>query len=569
MTDKSRNISQPQDWKLIVERDVKIPMRDGAILYADVLRPDTGGEKVPAIMNIGPYQKDRLWIPPADLEEAANPYLAWETGNPMYWCPRGYALVRVDARGSGKSPGQSDPSSHAEAVDFYDAIEWIAKRDWCSGKIGTLGVSYHANCQWRVAKLQPPSLKAIIPWEGRADLYRDQTFHGGIYAMGFFANWVATNMAHHIMGRARSYNPGAFNNNMVWNWVNQNLDSEFWHLRSADWSKTTVPLYSVGNWTGMGLHLRGNIEGFVNAASKHKKLRIHSGTHFHPFHSEEGRLDQLRFFDYWLKGKDTGIMDEPPVKLMIRTGGGNASTYDFRFENEWPLARTQWRRMYLKANAKEQSKSGASEGELMSASQREAGSCTYSASPPSHAGVSSSAPSNAAGSVERTGISFVTAPLSEDTEVTGPIVLVLWISSTSEDADIFATIRNIGPDGKDVWEEGQQGHTDYVPVAKGWLRASHRKLDPEKSLPYRPYHAHDERQWLAPGEIVECHVEIWPTSMVFRKGHRIRLDVQPRDGVGSSVYRHYHADYNIAAMNTVHAGGDRSSYLLLPVIPAA
>ena len=569
MMDKTKNVSQPQDYKLIVEKDVKIPMRDGAILYADVLRPDTGGERVPAIMNIGPYQKDRLWIPPADLEEDANAYLAWETGNPMYWCPRGYALVRVDSRGSGKSPGQSDPSSYAEAVDFYDAIEWIAKRDWCSGNIGTLGVSYHANCQWRVAKLQPPSLKAIIPWEGRADLYRDQTFHGGIYAMGFFANWVATNMAHHIMGRARSYNPGAFNNNMVWNWVNQNLDSEFWRMRSADWSKTTVPLYSVGNWTGMGLHLRGNIEGFVNAPSKNKKLRIHSGTHFHPFHSEEGRLDQLRFFDQWLKGKDTGIMDEPPVKLMIRTGGGNASTYRFRFENEWPLARTQWTKMYLKVNAKEQNASGEPEGELTDALSRESGGATYSASPPSHAGVSSSAPSNAAGSVERTGISFVSAPLSQDTEITGPVVLVLWVSSTSEDVDIFATIRNIGPDGKDVWEEGQQGHTDYVPVAKGWLRASHRKLDDQKSLPYRPYHVHDERQWLSPGEIVECHVEIWPTCMVFGKGHRIRLDVQPRDGVGSSVYRHYHADYNIGAMNTVHAGGDKASYLLLPLIPAA
>jgi putative CocE/NonD family hydrolase len=568
MTTRIRNVSQPKDYKLIVEKDVKIEMRDGAILYADVLRPDTGGERVPAIMNIGPYQKDRLWIPPEDLEEKANPYLAWETGNPMYWCPRGYALVRVDARGSGKSPGASDPSSYAEAVDFHDAIEWIAKRDWCSGNIGTLGVSYHANCQWRVAKLQPPSLKAMIPWEGRADLYRDQTFHGGIYAMGFFANWVATNMAHHIMGKARTYNPGAFNNNMVWNWVTQNLDSEFWHMRSADWSRTTVPFFSVGNWTGMGLHLRGNIEGFVNAASKHKKLRVHSGTHFHPFHSEEGRLDQLRFFDYWLKSQDTGIMDEPPVKLMIRTGGGNASTYKFRFENEWPLARTRWTKMHLKINASRQNKSGEPEGELSWSDTKEAASCTYAASPPSHAGVSSSAPSNTMGSIDRTGISFISPPLTEDTEITGPIVLALWVSSTSEDADLFATIRNIGPDGKDVWEEGQQGHTDSVPVAKGWLRASHRKLDPKKSLPYRPYHAHDEREWLTPGEPVECHIEIWPTCMVFKKGHRIRLDVQSRDGVGASVYRHYHADYNIGAENTVHAGGDKAAYLVLPVIPA-
>ena len=162
--------SQPRDSKLIVEKDVVVPLRDGAILYADVYRPDGGTERFPAIMNIGPYQKDKLWIPPDDLEEKANPYLAWETANPMWWCPRGYACVRVDARGSGKSPGRSDPSSYQEAVDFYDAIEWIAKRDWCSGNIGTLGISYHANCQWRVANLQPPSLKAIIPWEGRDDL---------------------------------------------------------------------------------------------------------------------------------------------------------------------------------------------------------------------------------------------------------------------------------------------------------------------------------------------------------------------------------------------------------------
>src|SRR5690606_10252398 len=156
----------------------------------------------------------------------------------------------------------------------------------------------------------------------------------------------------------------------------------------------------------------------------------------------------------------------------------------------------------------------------------------------------SSSPAQTFGMIGRAGISFDTPPLPEDTEVTGPIKLVVWVSSTSEDMDIYATIRNIGPDGKDVWEGGQQGW-DAVPVAKGWLRVSHRKLDPERSLPYRPYHVHNERQWLSPDDVVECHVEIWPTSMVFKKGHRVRLDIQPRDGVGSSVYRHYSADYNI------------------------
>ena len=106
-----------------------------------------------------------------------------------------------------------------------------------------------------------------------------------------------------------------------------------------------------------------------------------------------------------------------------------------------------------------------------------------------------------------------------------------------------------------------------MPLTKGCLRASHRKLDPKRSLPYRPYHAHDERQWLEPGVPVECQVEIWPTSMVFRKGHRIRIDIQPRDGIGSNFYGHYHADYNLGAENTIHSGGARLSWLLLPIIP--
>jgi predicted acyl esterase len=140
------------------------------------------------------------------------------------------------------------------------------------------------------------------------------------------------------------------------------------------------------------------------------------------------------------------------------------------------------------------------------------------------------------------------------------------VASTTEDMDIFATIRNIDADGEDVFELGQQSQP--VPVAKGWLRASQRKLDPALSLPYRPYHVHDERQWLKPGVPVRVEVEIWATSMVFRKGHRIRLDIQPRDGIGSAPYTHYSADYNTGT-NTVFAGGSRASYLLLPVVPAA
>ncbi|MBI2296817.1 MAG: CocE/NonD family hydrolase [Betaproteobacteria bacterium] len=565
MADKSANVSKPRDYKLIVEKDVRIPMRDGTILYADVFRPDGGAERFPAIMNISVYQKDKLWIPPDDLEEKPNPYMAWETVNPMWWCPRGYACVRVDARGAGKSPGQSEPSSYQEAVDFYDAIEWIAKRPWCSGSIGTLGISYHASSQWRVAGLQPPSLKAIMPWEGRADQYRDQAYHGGIFAAGFISNWHTTATAHHLLGRTRSYNPDAFNNNLLWHYMRNDLDSEFWRQCSARWDKITVPTWSVGNWGGFSLHLRGNTEGYLNAAAKHKKLRVHTGTHFHPFHSEEGRMDQLRWFDYWLKGIGTGILDEPPVKLEIRTGGSQ-KPYPFRFENEWPLARTQWTRMYLKIEREPSSDEHAVEGRLVSALPTAAGKLTYSAGGATRAGVASaSSLATTHGGSGRTGVSFESAPMAEATEITGPLMLNLWVSSTSEDMDIFVTLRNIGPDGSDVWEVGQHGQP--IPVTKGTLRASHRKLDSERSLPYRPYHAHNERWWLAPNEPVECQVEIWPTCMVFKKGHKLRLDIQPRDGVGSAPYTHYHADYNAGAENTIHSGGDKASYLLLPVIP--
>src|SRR5262249_13762348 len=194
------------------------------------------------------------------------------------------------------------------------------------------------------------------------------------------------------------------------------------------------------------------------------------------------------------------------------------------------------------------------------------GSRTYFASGLSKVGsASASSTQLAAGAMQAgIGISLDTPPLPQDLEVTGPVMAKLWGSSSTEDMDLFLTIRNIDPDGNDVWEVGQQGQ--QVPVAKGWLRVSHRELDPDLSLPYRPYHRHQRRLPLTPGEVVEVQVEIWPTSMLFRRGHRIRLDIQPRDGVGSVYYTHYHADYNTGS-NTIHAGGDRESYLLLPVIP--
>ena len=322
-------------------------------------------------------------------------------------------------------------------------------------------------------------------------------------------------------------------------------------------------MYSVGNWTGFGLHLRGNTEAFMRAASKHKKLRIHTGSHVHPFYREEARQDQMRFFDYWLKGIDNGVMNEPPIKLAIRHG---ADKVEWRTEHEWPLARTQWTKLYFDLAPPAEGAAGNS-ARLVEENPNEVSSRTYAASSLGSMGSTSAASSQVMGGGIKPGmgIALETPPLAQDLEVTGPLAATFWVSSSSEDMDLFLTLRNFDADGNEVLETGQQGTP--VPVAKGWLRVSHRELDPELTLPYRPYHKHQRRLFLKPGEIVKVDVEIWPTSMVFKKGNRIRLDLQPRDGVGSQGYLHYHADHNTGT-NTLYAGGERKSYLLLPVIPA-
>ena len=457
--------------------------------------------------------------------------------------PRDYAVVRVDQRGSGSSPGFLDCFSETQNEDYYDVIEWAAAAPWSSGKIGLLGVSYYAMSQWQVASLRPPHLAAIVPWEGAADIYRDFFRQGGILNNGFIDMWwpnfpLKTQHGAEKAGRTLSDEERAANRvDLRSSGREHHLDDEYYRRALRDLSTIEVPLLSVANWGGFILHLRGNVEGFVGAGSRHKWLRVHVGNHFEPFHTLESRHVQARFLDYWLKGADNGLLTDPPMRLAIRDGSG----FSWRDEQEWPLAWTRWTRLYLDAT----------------------GRTLAEEAPGAGAEVSYEAPDG--------GISFSTAPLSEDTEITGPLALRLWVSSTAPDMDLFVTLRNVGPDGEDVWGIGSGG--EPVAVAKGWLRASHRKLDEEKSLPYRPYHTHDREELLRPGQVVPVDVEIWPTSMVFEAGHRLVLDVDAHDGIGSG--RGLHDDPGdrspgrFGGQNTLHTGGDRASFLLAPIIPPA
>ena len=501
-------------------------------MCADVFRPDAA-EKFPVIITLGPYPKDihfKEWHKERTFENLPEdgPYMHWETVNPEWWVPQGYAVIRVDARGTGKSPGTPSLLTMSEAEDFYDAVEWAGTQAWSNGRVAVMGISYFAMNSWRVAALNPPHLSAIVAWEGAFDLYRDVSRHGGILSNTFTRLWSA-----HTSGQAQD--------TAAEEDARQRAERELYHegfaRNNPDLADIKVPLLSAGNWGGVGLHLRGNVEGYLGAGSEHKFLRIHYGDHVIPFYSLEGRLEQKRFLEQWLKGIDTGILREPPVKLAIRHGGND---YRWRYENEWPIARTLWSEYYLDAVNKT----------LSTGKPGKKAEVSYHAEP----------------DADTVSATFSTEPFGHETEVTGPMKLRLWVSSSVDDADLFVILHHLSAGGEEILYTGQMGHE--TAAAYGWLRVSHRKLDTERSTPYRPFHSHDELQLVKPGEVIPVEIEIWPGSMVFRRGHRLVLEVASRDDPRIFPFTHTDTQDRIqSGMNSIHTGGDFDSHLLLPVIP--
>jgi len=567
-----------------IDWDMPIEMDDGVVLRSDVFRPVEEGH-YPVIMNYGVYGK---WIAfqddrpepwqrmieghPDVAAGSTNKYQHWEVVDPEKWVPDGYVCVRIDSRGAGRSPGYFEPFSPRETKDLYDCIEWAARQSWSNGKIGLNGISYYAMNQWQVACLQPPHLAAICAWEGAADYYRDFGHHGGIFCT-YIANWYqnrSTTKQHGLGERG-------YKSRMTGEWISgpetlseealkanrcdlskdvfdHKLFDEYWRARIPDWSKVTVPLLSAANWGGQGIHPRGNFEGFVRAASQQKWLEVHGLEHWTHFYTDYGVKLQKRFFGHFLKGENTGWDKQPRVQLQVRHP---EEQFVERHEQEWPLARTQWTKFYLKPEDQSLNrKPPVSEGAV-----------TYEGF--------------------GDGVTFLTPPLAEETEITGPLAAKLFVSSESEDADLFLIVRVFSPN---LSELTFQGALDpRTPIAQGWLRASHRKLDPDLTLPYRPYHAHDEKQALTPGTVYELDVEIWPTSIVVPVGYRVGLTVRGKDyshpaGAGAGLADMYakftgvgpfrHDDSRDRPADifgrkvTLHMGRDRQAYVLLPVIPS-
>jgi len=566
-----------------IDWDVPIRMDDGLVLRCDVFRPVKEG-RYPVILSYGPYAKglafqdgypsawQRMVAEHPDVAYgSSNRYQNWEVVDPEKWVSEGYACVRVDSRGCGRSPGFVDHFSPRETRDFHDCIEWAGVQPWSSGKVGLNGISYYGINQWHVASLQPPHLAAMCIWEGAADWYRDMTHHGGILST-FWANWydMQVKTVQYGLGqrgpRSRvtgdlvcgdetlsdkdlQKNRSDFGDDIL----AHPLDDDYHKARSPAWEKVTVPFLSTANWGGQGLHPRGNFEGFVRAASKEKWLEAHGIEHWTHFYTDYGVALQKRFFAYYLKGENNGWDRQPRVQLQVR----RAERFVERHEDEWPIARTRWMKLYLDP----------------------AGHALRSEAPKQAGGASYAAPGD--------GLTFLSAPFEQETEITGPLAARLFLSSSTADADVFLVFRVFTADLREVTFMG--AIDPHTPVAQGWLRASHRKLDPRLSTEYRPYHTHDEVQPLKPGEPVQLDVEIWPTSIVVPAGHRVALSVRGKDyewqhstGARLSNFKNelrgcgpfLHDDPRdrpaevFGGENTLHTGPGRESYLLIPVIPA-
>lgn len=568
-----------------IDWDMPITMDDGIVLRCDIYRPVAEG-KYPVIMTYGPYGKwlhfedlyksqwDRMCADFPDVPtDSTNKYQCWEVVDPEKWVPDGYVCIRVDSRGAARSPGVIDIWSLREAQDFKICIDWAGEQPWSNGKVGLNGISYYAENQWQTAALQPKHLAAMCAWEGAADFYRDMAHHGGIFCRGFVQDWSRAQVYTVQNGRGTR----GFKSRMNGDWVSgpetlseeelghnrrdfyedciaRKLDTDpYWQTRMPDWSKVKTPFLSSANWGGQGLHPRGNFEAFVRAAGGEKWLEVHGIEHWTHFYTNYGLTLQKKFFGHFLKGEDTGWGKMPKVLLQVRHPG---EKFVERHESEWPLARTQWTKFFVHPGDLTMSRQG-----------------PKSASSVAYGGFSD-------------GVTFLTEPLEQDVEITGPIAAKLWVSSATEDADLFLVVRAFTPDLKELTFQGAlDAHT---PIAQGWLRASHRKLDPKLTQPYRPYHTHDEEQKLAPGQVYEVDVEVWPTCVALPKGYRLALSVRGTDyiypgepGAGvetlGKVWRGVgpftHDDPRdrppkvFAGDVTLHAGPDRQAYVLLPVIP--
>lgn len=541
-----------RQYDIIHEQSVAIPVRAGFTIDCDILRPDST-KKFPAILCLFPFHKEdqiKSIMPVAVCPELVS----IEGGDYNFYVHRGYAQVFANVRGTGRSGGLFDHLGDGTIEDIYDVIEWLAQQPWCDGQVATFGTSYFAMTAKRVAELKPPSLKTIFAPFGVTDQYRHAIYHGGIFAFVFHQFWLKSLSNLRVRKEYRNQigekafhqqiekalqdpeinihpelvhvlkNPDEGGNMLIVEYVLNYLDTELYKEKAVRFDvDVEIPGYFGGCWAMHSLHLPGDFQSFENWKGP-KKLTIGP-----PYYLDrpvyQYHYESLRWFDYWLKGIDTEIMDEPSIQLFIQNTGEWKAAY------EWPLPETKWTEFYLH------------EGGLLSEHEifPDETASTFKDTPEDHGF-----------------LTFVTPPMVENTEVCGPMVLNLYASTTDTEVLWFVNFLEIDPAGNERV------------LTRGWLRGSQRRIDPEKSRPWQPFHPHDRREPLTPGEIYEFNIEIIPTGVLFKAGWRfaVRIKAADKDDRPSDFLDNHglgHLWRETPAEITVYHNNQYPSHLFVPI----
>lgn len=572
--------------KMLQEKDIMVPMRDGGFVCIDVYRPDTT-EMLPSLLAFAPHNKD---LQAADISGAIPPQPSWshfwqgamEAGDSEFLVSRGYIHVIGNPRGNYKSSEWLQPGP-PPATDAYDLIEWIAKQPWCDGNIGMIGLSAFGQAQLAAAATNPPHLKAIFPFDPAAAYHWFRELNPGGVIHGLLYLLDHLNVAHGKKSMQPTPLPPPLEK--LWQSAMQNMDYKMYtHIYNLltqrgeayamlflmlldpfepegaveeaikNFENIKIPVYTgTGQYSyAYKMHLQG-AQHWYESINVPKKIMFRgpSATErpFHEFHDEI-----LKWYDYWLKGIDTGIMDEPPVKYW--TQGENK----WRYADDWPIPGTQWMKFYLHSwerlrteSIKEYSREGYKEPD------------TFVQMPPTQTN-------------EIQKLRYMTEPLAEDTLIAGPISMNFFASIDQEDTNWIIVLKDVGPDVSVRTGRPDELKIPELPereITRGWLKASYRELDKERSMPQRPWHklTKEAHKPVVPGEISEYNVEVLSACNMFLKGHRICVDITCLDlptGTGGAhdiEYAPYHICSSKTVVHNVYHNAKYPSHLLLPIIP--
>jgi predicted acyl esterase len=555
--DWRERLSKPEyemgEW----EKEIPLSARDGTQLYVDVRRPAAEG-KFPALLSLSPYGREIQHLaPPAGREsDYTRGTGGIESGMTDYFVPRGYVHVHGDPRGIARSGGDYTHFGLSEQQDGADMIEWIAAQPWCDGNVGMLGMSYFATAQLGTAIQQPPHLKAIFVHDGYTDMYRHLAYHGGIFNFGFYQHiWrlFPTSTTQPISKQdftAKKYekrlaelrqdkdirtypylykltiNPEY--NPLMLDLLLHPFDGPFYHERSyyPHFDKIKIPTFLLSRWSAFAIHLPGAID--ANAALKvpHRMLITETsweGGFGRPWYENHDHV--LRWYDHWLKGNDTGVMDEAPVKIFVK--GIN----QWRDEDAWPPKRIEWTKYFL---------------------HEKGGLSTQPQIPHERPSRFTNDPWQAPGG-SSPNVTFTTPPFEADTEFCGPIGFHFWGSIDAGDCNWFVQLFDIAPDDTRAL------------ITRGWLKASHRELDEAKAPPERPYHKHTFFNDTATTEIYTYSIDIRDTATVFRTGHRMQLLIKGQDSPWEDFLIWYHVNNATETEHTIHHDTAHPSHLLMPL----